>query len=343
VRTNAPCVVYVLSIVDRCVCCASLLCVLLVLSACTSAPHKVERVIAPSTAPTEPKSSANRKVAFVLGGGAARGFAHVGAIKVLEAHGIRPDLIVGTSAGSFVGALYAAGHSAQQLEQIALETQRRELVDYSLGWFGLIKGEALQEYVDKHIDRRPIEALPTAFAAVATDFQTGQLKIFNRGDVGMAVRASSSIPGVFHPVVIDGRRYVDGSLVSPLPVCVARHLGADFVIAIDVWYPPQHTSISNPLNIPFQIVHIMAQALSAHQAEAADVAIKPNIGGDISFSDKQTLINAGERAANAALPEIKAQLADSSRPHRRAASNACPPLHTEIAQDKELDRPRENR
>jgi len=205
--------------------------------------------------------------------------------------------------------------------------ERKELVDYSLGWFGLIKGEALQEYVNEHLHRRPIEGLQISFAAVATDFQTGQLKVFNHGDPGMAVRASSSIPGLFHPVVIDGRRYVDGGLVSPIPVCVARHLGADFVIAVDVWYTPQRTSISNPLNIPFQIVHIVGQALSAHQIKAADVAIRPNIAGDVSFSNKQALIQAGEEAAIGALPEIKTLLAVGKQPANQALASVCPPMN----------------
>jgi NTE family protein len=194
-------------------------------------------------------------------------------------------LIVGVSAGSFVGAFYAAGYRAEELEQLALGVERKELVDYSLGWFGLIKGQALQEYVNEHLNRRPMEALQIPFAVVVTDFQTGRLKVLNRGDTGIAVRASSSIPGLFHPVVIDGRRYVDGSLVSPIPVCVARQMGADFVIAVDVWYAPHQTSIDNPLNIPFQTIHIMAQALSAHQIQAADVAVKPKIGGDVSFDE----------------------------------------------------------
>lgn len=257
-------------------------------------------------------------------------FAHVGVIKVLEEHGIRPDLIVGVSAGSFVGALYAAGYQGKDLERLALQVERKELVDYSLAWFGLIKGQALQEYVNEHLNHRPIEALQIPFAVVVTDFQTGQLKVFNRGDTGMAVRASSSIPGWFHPVVIDGRRYVDGSLTSPIPVCVARHLGADIVIAVDVSYAPEQTSIGNPLNIPFQTMHIMAQALSAHQIKAAEIAIRPTIPGDVSFGDKPALIRAGEEAASLALPEVKALLTIGKRSPSQAIASACPPMNGRI-------------
>ena len=184
----------------------AILCVLLTLVSCASPPRNAEQVVPPSAAPIELERSSRPTVALVLGGGALRGFAHIGVIKVLEAHGIRPDLVVGVSAGSFVGALYAAGYQAEDLERLALGVERKELVDYSLGWFGLIKGQALQEYVNEHLNHRPIEALRIPLAVVATDFQTGQLNVFNRGDTGMAVRASSSIPGWFHPVVIDGRR-----------------------------------------------------------------------------------------------------------------------------------------
>jgi NTE family protein len=311
-------------------CCAGLLCVLLTLVGCASAPRKAGDVVPPSTGPIELERSSRPTLALVLGGGALRGFAHVGVVKVLEEHGIRPDLLVGTSAGSFVAALYAAGYQAQELEQLALNMERRQLVDYSLWWFGLVKGEALQDYVNEHVNRRPIEALQIPFAAVATDFQTGQLKVLNRGDTGMAVRASSSIPGLFHPVVIDGRRYVDGSLVSPIPVCVARHMGADLVIAVDVWYPPEQTALNNPLNIPFQMMHIMAQALSAHQIKAADVAIRPDIraAGEVSFNSKRALIAVGEKAALAAVPQIKRLLA-SHQAHTgtQASARGCPPMN----------------
>ena len=308
----------------------ALLCILLTLVSCASAPPNPEYVGPPSAAPIELERSSRFRVALVLGGGALRGFAHVGVIKVLEEHGIRPDLIVGVSAGSFVGALYAAGYQAEDLERLALGVERGELVDYSLRWFGLIKGQALQEYVNEHLNRRPIEALQIPFAVVATDFQTGQLNVFNRGDTGMAVRASSSIPGWFHPVVIDGRRYVDGSLVSPIPVCVARHMGADFVIAVDVSYAPEQTSISNPLNIPFQTMHIMVQALSAHQIKAADVAIRPKIAGDVSFGNKQALIRAGEEAAIRALPEIETLLTVRKQSPSQVFASVCPSINGRI-------------
>ena len=300
------------------------------LTACTSNRSHEPQVIPPSTVVSEKTNVSRPIVALVLGGGALRGFAHVGVIKTLEAHAIRPDLIVGTSAGSLVGALYASGFSAIELENIAFELERANLVDYSFLGFGFIKGEALQEFVNERLNGRPIESLKIPFAAVATDFQTGQVKVFNRGNTGMAVRASSSIPGVFHPVIINGQHYVDGSLASPIPVCVARQLGADFVIAVDVWYIPQDTPIHNLFNTPFQMFHIMARALSAHQINAADVAIKPNFAGagEVSFSNKQALIQAGEVAALDALAEIKMLLAVKMQPSStKVVANGCPPIN----------------
>jgi len=211
---------------------------LLSVTACTStkvAPPVVERPTA--------------KIALALGGGAARGFAHIGVIKALEAQGISPDIIVGTSAGSVVGALYAAGYSGFQIQELSMNMEEDQLIDGS-GMYrciaetvisdkrGCIKGEALQDFINKNVKYRPIEKLDKHFAAVATNLSNGEMIVFQTGNTGMAVRASSSVPVFFQPVTINAQDYVDGGLVTPVPVSVARTLGADFVIVRRHFRPP---------------------------------------------------------------------------------------------------------
>ena len=151
--------------------------------------------------------------ALVLGGGAARGFAHIGVIKALEAQGIVPEIVVGTSAGSVVGSLYASGLNGFALQKTALAMDEATISDWALPLFskstGLLKGEALQSYVNKAVNNVPIEKLKLRFGAVATDLKTGQPILFSRGNTGMAVRASSSVPSVFQPVVIGNKSYVE--------------------------------------------------------------------------------------------------------------------------------------
>jgi len=202
-----------------------------VLAGCSVLPRSPEP--APKPAPvTElpPKSEvrpAPPKIALALGGGAARGFAHIGVIKALESHGIVPDMVIGTSSGSLVGALYASGYGGFDLQRTALQLDDTIIADWSLPDRGFIKGEALQNFVNQAVQNRPMEKLNKPFAVVATDLQSGEPVVFRTGNTGMAVRASSSVPGVFQPVTISGREYVDGGLVSPVPVRAARAMGAD--------------------------------------------------------------------------------------------------------------------
>lgn len=173
------------------------------------------------------------KVGLALGGGAAKGFAHIGVIKMLEASGIHPDVVAGTSAGSVVGALYASGMDVFTLQQTAIGLDEAKIRDVRLFSGGLVQGQALQDYVNEQVHKRPIEQLKMPFAAVATELESGARTVFVRGNTGRAVRASSSVPGVFEPVALHGKHYVDGGVVSPIPVDAARQLGADFVIAVD--------------------------------------------------------------------------------------------------------------
>lgn len=261
-------------------------------------------------------SQANRAgVALVLSGGAVRGYAHVGVIKALERHGLRPDLIVGSSAGSIVGALYASGMSAAELESAMGELGRNQFGDvdpFGLGLLpgsmGVIRGDRLYRFIEERVKQRRMEDFPIRFAAVATDLSTGETRIFNAGDVGTAVHASSAVPGVIAPAEIGGRLYTDGQVSTPIPVEVARRLGARHVIAIDVVYPPEHASPRTALGVVFQAFLIAAHRLKTQQLQDADAIITPDLGrttGHFSVGDRDRLVAAGERAALTAIETIR--------------------------------------
>jgi NTE family protein len=293
--------------------------VALLLASCATAPKPVEAPVAavvvqapaPITPqPEKPIVARKPKIALVLGGGAVRGFAHIGVIKVLEAQGISPDLVVGTSAGSVVGALYAAGYSGFDLQEIAFKLDKDNVGAWIIPDRGFINGDALQAFVNKAVQNRPLEKLRKQFAAVATDLQSGEMVVFERGNTGQAVRASSSVPGVFQPVTINGHDYVDGGLTSPVPVKVARALGADVIIAVDISSKPRYRKIESVTDIMLQTFGIMGQSISAPELAEADILIRPNTGtiGPSDFAMKHEAILEGEKAAQAALPLIRQKL-----------------------------------
>lgn len=303
----------------------ALLWAVLVLSACQTVP---KAPVVPPTAPDAPSEVTERppappvtepvarpiKIALVLGGGAARGFAHVGVIKALEAQGIFPDIVVGTSAGSLVGALYAAGNNGFALQKLAMEMDEAAISDWAVPLFsqssGVIKGEAVQVYVNRAVNNQPIEKLKISFGAVATDLHTGQAILFRRGNTGAAVRASSAVPGVFQPVRIGNKQYVDGGLVSPVPVSFARKMGADFVIAVNISAQPEAQPASGTLEVLLQTFAIMGQSLNQYELRDADIVIRPELatmkGND--FQQRNVAIMAGERATTALMGEIKQRL-----------------------------------
>lgn len=279
------------------------------LAACGGNPPAPTPVVEPPPPPKPPK------IAFALGGGAARGFAHVGVIKMLESQGIQPDLIIGTSAGSVVGAIYASGANGFQLQEITFDLERAAFADWQLFSRGLLKGEKLQMFVDEKVGRRKIEQLPRRFAAVAAKLRTGEAVVFQTGDVGLAVRASSAIPGVFQPTVIDNEEYVDGGTVSPVPVRFAKQLGADLVIAVDVSAPVEEAREDTTLGTVLKAFDIMGSSLRRAELPEADVVIAPDVHGikAADFESKQRAILAGEKAALAAIPAIRAAIAAKTR------------------------------
>jgi NTE family protein len=259
-------------------------------------------------------ASAPVKIGLVLGGGAARGFAHIGVIKALEAQGIVPDVIVGTSAGAVVGSLYASGLSGFDLQKTALEIEESQVSDWSLPDRGVLKGEALQNFVNKAVGNRLLEKLPRDFAVVATDLKSGDPVLFRTGNTGMAVRASAAVPGVFQPVAIAGRDYVDGGLVSPIPVRYARKLGATFIVAVDISSRPKDAPTKSTLDVLLQTFSIMGQTIGHFETAEADVVVRP-ITTELpatDFAGRHRAVLEGEKAAAVVMADLKAKL-DSQR------------------------------
>jgi len=271
-----------------------------VLAGCeTPAPKPVQVLTPPEPVAVTPRKI---KIGLALGGGAARGFAHIGVIKALESQGINADIVTGTSAGSVVGALYAAGNSGFALQKMAFDMDEAAISDWALPLFGkssgVLKGEALQTYVNK------------AVGVVATDLKNGQPILFQRGNTGMAVRASSSVPGVFQPVVIGGHTYVDGGLVAPVPVRFARDMGADFIIAVNISSQTDTQKAISSMEVIMQTFAIMGQRINQFELKDADVVIQPSLGtmkGN-DFASRNQAILAGEQAAFAVMAQLKQKL-----------------------------------
>ena len=267
----------------------------------------------PETPPGEQTQAKPVRIGLALGGGAARGFAHVGVIAVLEEAGLKPSLVVGTSAGSLVAELYARGKSSAQLQQTALSLEEVAITDWMLPIFGrgMFRGEALGRYVNDLVAGRLIENMAIPLGIVATDLNSGQAMLFQRGDTGVAVRASSAVPAVFVPVKINGREYVDGGLVSPVPVRFARQMGADLVIAVDISSPPEANPADGTLQILLQTFAIMGKSINQYELKDADVLIQPAQAGlkSADFSARQRAMDAGRAAMQAALPALRTKLA----------------------------------
>lgn len=258
------------------------------------------------------------KVALALGGGAAKGFAHVGVIRVLEANGIKAEIISGTSAGAVVGAIYASGLDGEALRYRAMRIDESELRDFTLSTTGFLKGEKLAALVNRQVDGKRIEQLSRRFAAVATDLDSGARIVFRSGDTGTAVRASAAIPNVFQPVVIKGRRYVDGGLVSPVPVKAAREMGADVVIAVDISAKPVGKAGSDFLGLLDRSLNIMNQAALAAELKEADVVLRPAVLhiGSADFDERASAMAEGEKIARSMLPQIRAAMDNWSKKQR---------------------------
>lgn len=275
-----------------------------------------------STPPTPPVQAAVNApkakpvIALALGGGAAKGFAHIGVIKALEAQGIVPDIVIGTSAGSLVGALYASGKSGFELQEMAIPFDKWQFIDWGMPNRGLMKGDALTKFVNAAVGGRAIEKFPKKYGAVATDLQSGEPIVFRSGDAGIAVLASSSVPLAFQPVTIRGRQYVDGGLTSPVPVRLAHDMGASFVIGVDISDKPANGSINSTMDVALQTLAIMGQMIRRYEQPVADIMIRPDISrlGSVDFDNRHQAILEGERAAGMQMQTLKDKLARFGQP-----------------------------
>ena len=291
--------------------------------ACSNMPtHKVQ---APSEASSkldksfyQYRQTSNKKpiIALVLGSGGARGYAHIGVIETLEQHGIKPDLIVGTSAGSIVGSIYASGKSADQLRKIALDMKVGDVRDFKIGLKGFFDGRKVEDYVNKQVGQIPLEKMKIPMYVVATELKNGEKTIFNHGNTGQAVRASVSIPSMFIPTMIQGKEYVDGGLVSPVPVKIAKELGADVVIAVDILAQPSNTETTNVWGLFNQNINIMQNKLAEEELKEADIVIQPDLREKAHIFDvkgRQDTIQAGVEAANLRMHDLDVVIASKTK------------------------------
>ena len=278
----------------------------ILITACSTQPTK----------PTQPKVTPREPViAIALGGGGAKGFAHVGVLKVLESHGIQAKIVTGTSAGSFVGSLHASGKTPFQLQQIALGFKESDIRDLTLNRQGFVQGQKLQDYVNKTVANKPIEQFPRRFAAVATRLDNGTKADFIKGNAGQAVRASCSIPNVFVPATIGGVKYVDGGLVSPIPVKTAKNMGADIVIAVDISARPTGNTPMNMWGLLDQTINIMGQQSINEELNDATVVIQPKVGhlGTLDLKASNEAILEGEKAAQLKIRAIQSAITEFKR------------------------------
>jgi NTE family protein len=281
--------------------CLFLMLTLSCLTACATLP--------PPPAPLPANTTlAKPRIALVLGGGAARGFAHVGVIRTLEQEKIPIDLVVGTSVGSLIAAIYAHDANSFELEWTAFSLEKSDLLDYALlsSSMGPVKGDRLEEFVKTKVPVTNIEDLRIPFAAVATDLNRGTRVVLERGSLARAVRASCSIPGVFQPVSHQNRLLVDGGVVDNIPIDVARERGADIVIAVDIGENVTNFNITNLVDVTLQAVNIMFRENTAQKKLAADVLIAPDVGSVamMDFTQKKRCMQAGIEATQRAMPAI---------------------------------------
>ena len=288
----------------------------LTLAGCQSAPKPLPVVAAPPP-PVEPPPLPPKpipkapRIGLALGGGAARGFAHIGVIQVLEENGIKPDLVAGTSAGSLVAALYASGKSGAELAALADSMDESAFTDWSFPGRGLIRGEGLAKYVRDHTGGLRIEQMRVPLGIVATDLDNGEAILFQRGDPGVAVRASSAVPAVFQPVRIGLREYVDGGLVAPVPVRFARQMGAELVIAVDISAVPDGNPTGDAMRMLLQTFSIMGRSINTFELRDADVLLRPklpNVSG-ADFTARKRSIQAGREAMQSQLAALRERIA----------------------------------
>lgn len=284
-------------------------------------PRSLEQVQAERSVPTASQPEAARpRVAIALGGGGLRGFAHLGVLRALEESGIQPDIVVGTSAGAVVGAAYASGRSPDDIEAIARNVKLSSLIDFTLAKGGLMRGDNIARWIDDITAGVPMERFPRKFAAVATDLRRGQAVLLDRGTAGAAVQASAAVPGATVPVAYKDGHLLDGGIASLVPVRFARAMGADFVIAVDVYCSGPGSEGRSAPSVLLRAMRTQSCLVAAVEMAEADVVISPpvSVSGMSAQGEQEQAIRAGYDAAMAVMPRIHAL----TSPRTYAASNA---------------------
>lgn len=294
------------------------LCCLLLCSACAQGPRRADFILLPDSPPTAPQIE-NVNVALVLSGGGARGVAHAGVLEVLEKNHIPIDLIVGSSAGSVIGALYADDPNARHLKKKIIHLNKWDVLDLSWshslkmlwGLTGPVEGNAFKLFIQDNMKAQDFRELQIPLAVVTTDVDKGEPFVIQSGPIAPALHASSAIPMIFSPVHLYGKVLIDGCIASPVPVEIAKYFAPKLIIAVDVGTSPDYGSVKNVYQLAARSLHISYYKLSQWQTEQADIVIHPNIDSFGMFDDyaNDKLYEEGKKAAQGALPQIQAALA----------------------------------
>lgn len=290
---------------------------LIFISSCQTGPEKGRpspAAAAPAaTAAAAPTPKKEPKIALVLGGGAAKGFAHVGVIRVFEQEKIPITMIIGTSVGSLIGGIYAANPDSFQLEWIAFKIDRNDIFDFSVVYskFGPVQGTRLESFLDQNVKVKKVEETKIPFFPVATDLNTGETVTLDKGSLARAIHASSAIPGIFVPVQYDNRTLVDGGVTDNVACDIARAKGADIVIAVNLSKDVKNYQIDSLVDVMAQSISIMMHRSTKEKMGAGDVIIEPDTKGIslFDFSQKKQLMEEGMKSARLAIPKIKELMA----------------------------------
>lgn len=251
-------------------------------------------------------------VGVALGSGGARGFAHIGVLKALEAKGIEIDMLAGSSMGSLIAAVYANGIEPHMMGKLALNLKRKHWLDLTVPTLGFVAGEKIKQLIRLLTHGKQIEELSKPLAIVATDIESGERVVFREGPVDQAVRASISIPGIFVPEKVGNRLLVDGGVIDRVPVTVIREMGADIVIAVDVAQVDTPMKVSSIFDVIAQTIDVMEREILRHRIIAADLVIRPDVGhySSIAYSGVEEIMELGERAGEAHVEQIQELIAN---------------------------------
>lgn len=250
------------------------------------------------------------KIGLALGSGGARGWAHIGVLKVLRESGIPVHMIAGSSMGSLIGAVYANNLELDMIEGLATRLKSKYWIDLTVPRKGFIAGDKVRELIRLLSHGKKLEELPIPMAVVATDLVKGERVVFTSGPVDLAVRASISIPGIFEPVEWEGKILVDGGVIDRIPIAAVREMGADLVIAVDVVPRFQEVQIRSIFDVIAQTLGVMERQMLSQQMIETDVLIHPELSeiGPTAFHQVEECIRLGEEAARAHVERIRERM-----------------------------------